>query len=82
MKLLSTISLLSGLIKAEGLIESEKNTKTLVLLDNFATIETHSTFFAHLEQKLGHELDFEMASSKINFRTYDKWRYQNVVLMA
>lgn len=30
--------------------------KTLVLLDNWATVETHSHFFDHIRETLGHEL--------------------------
>ena len=37
-----------------GLISEEEVTKTLVVLDNWATVETHSMFFAHLKDTLGH----------------------------
>ena len=63
--LISSVAL--GSLVQAGLAES----RTLVLLDNYATIETHSLFFRHLEDKLGHHLDFEMADSKVNFRQFD-----------
>ena len=36
------------------LVSTDLTTKTLVLLDSWATVETHSLFFAHLSNNLGH----------------------------
>ena len=44
-----------------GLIKEDTATKTLVLLDDWATIETHSMFLKHIQEKLGHEVEFAMA---------------------
>jgi len=57
-------------------------TKTLVVLDNWATIETHSSMFNYLEEQLNHRLVFEMADSKIKFQEHDQYQFDNVILMA
>ena len=33
-----------------------------MLLDDWATVETHSTFFNYLSKTIGHEIEFEMAN--------------------
>lgn len=44
-----------------GIIPKKEGIKTLVLLDNWATIETHSIFFESLKQS-GHSILFEMVN--------------------
>jgi hypothetical protein len=78
--LISSVALCN--LAQASIAESNNPSRTLVLLDSYATIETHSLFFRHLEDKLGHHLDYEMADSKVNFKQFDQWRYENVVLMA
>ena len=43
-----------------NMIEESTQPRTLVLLDNWATVETHSMFFDHLSEKLDHEVRFAM----------------------
>ena len=46
-----TLSLLAGLVASSasaGLIEEDTTLKTLVLVDDWATLETHSMFFDHV----------------------------------
>ena len=45
--------LLAAMVKA-GLISEEKVTKTLVVVDEWSAIETHSLFFDHVRVMLGH----------------------------
>ena len=45
-----------------GLISEDNTKKTLVVVDDWATVETHSLFFEHMGKgKLGHEIEFAMA---------------------
>ena len=65
-----------------GFLDEVKQTQTLVVLDSWATVETHSTMFGYLEQSLNHELTFEMADAKIKLIEHDEWKYDNIVFMA
>jgi len=53
-----------------------------VILDSWATIETHSVMLRHLEDTLGHQVHYEMADKKIRFREHEQWLWDNVILMA
>ena len=65
------------------LISDATQTKTLVLLDNWATKETHSIFFNHLANTIGHELEFVMAKDgPHSVKHYDQYYYDNILLMA
>jgi hypothetical protein len=66
--LIGASQLLSALAASPGFIKAEKKTKTLVLLDSWATIETHSHMFDYLRESLGHEVSFEMMESKISLK--------------
>ena len=44
---------LGAMVRA-GLISEEKVTKTLVVVDEWSAIETHSLFFDHVRDKLSH----------------------------
>ena len=48
-----------------GFIQVDKKTETLVLLDSWATIQTHSHMFDYLRETLGHKITFEMIESKV-----------------
>ena len=64
-------------------IKVEKKTETLVLLDSWATIETHGHMFNYLRDTLGHQVTFEMIESKIHLKdSAQQWRFDNIVLMA
>jgi thioesterase domain-containing protein len=77
----STISLLSA-AAAAGLIQTDTQTQTLVVLDSWATIETHSHMFRYLEENLGHNLAYQMADSKLKLKEFDNWNYDNIIMMA
>ena len=58
-------------------------TKTLVVLDSWATIESHSVFFAHLKDKLGHQIEYAMASTGPHIvKHYDEYYFDNIIFMA
>ena len=63
------------------IIKERVGTHTLVLLDNWATIETHSMFFDHMRQ-MGHQVSFEMAVNPGEIKHYDDYFYDNIVFMA
>jgi uncharacterized protein (DUF486 family) len=65
-----------------GYIKQSTQPKTLVILDSWATIETHSVMLRHLEDTLGHHVHYEMADKKIRFREHEQWLWDNVILMA
>lgn len=67
----------------QGFIKVEKKTETLVLLDSWATIETHGHMFDYLKDTLGHHVTYEMIESKIHLKdSAQQWRFDNIVLMA
>lgn len=54
-----------------------------MLLDNWATVETHSTFFDHISKTIGHEIEFVMANQvNLSVKHYDQYYYDNIILMA
>ena len=55
--------------------------QTLVLLDDWATVETHSIFFETL-RKDGHSLAFESANPPPAIKYFDSFFYDNIILMA
>lgn len=53
------------------------------MLDNWATIETHSVFFSHISNKLGHKIEYAMASTGPNtVKHYDEYYFDNIIFMA
>ena len=83
-KALFGVFMLVGLLGMAHLsiIPFKDNKKTLVLLDSWATIETHSIFFDVL-RRAGHTLTFEMATNnppKIKY--YEEYHFNNMILMA
>lgn len=68
---------------AAKFIPEDDVTKTLVLLDNWATIETHSAFFGYLRHEIGHEVEFAMADTGPSIvKHYDEFYWDNMILMA
>lgn len=66
-----------------GFIHKEEVSKTLVLLDNWATISSHKNFFDHLSETLNHEVRFSMIDTEwIDYKYFDMWAFDNVILMA
>ena len=65
------------------LISEDVQVKTLVLLDNWGTVETHSIFFDHLSKTIGHEIEYVMANQvDLSVKHYDQYYYDNIILMA
>ena len=77
-------ALMSGLGKC-GLISEDTATKTLVIVDDWATVETHSIFFDHIGKgKLGHEIEFAMANKgpQGKVKHHDAYYFDNIVMMS
>ena len=64
-----------------GLLPKKEGHQTLVLVDDWATIETHSIFFDQLRSD-GHQLLFETANPAPPIKYYDEYFYDNIILMA
>ena len=77
--LLAACLLLSG--ASAGLLPQKEGIQTLVLLDDWATIETHSVFFDSL-RKDGHSLLFETANPPPPIKYYESYFYDNIIFMA
>jgi hypothetical protein len=64
-------------------VAEDDEVKTLVLLDNWATIETHSTLFDHLKNSIGHKVEFAMADVGPSIvKHYDEFYWNNILVMA
>jgi hypothetical protein len=72
-RLLALVSFVSGAATAAE--------QTLVVLDSWATVETHSVMFKYLE-KQGHQLTFKMADASFELKEHQEWSYSNIILMA
>ena len=77
-------SLTSTHLASAGLIKQDTATKTLVLLDDWAMVETHSQFFGHIRDHLGHEIEFAMADTGPAgmVQHNDQYYFDNIVLMT
>ena len=64
-----------------SLIPKKQGIQTLVLLDDWATLQTHSIFFETLK-KDGHNLVFENANPAPQIKYFDEFFYDNIILMA
>lgn len=68
-----------------GLISEDTVTKTLVVVDDWATVETHSLFFEHMGKgKLGHEIEYAMANTGPlgKVKHHDAYYFDNIVMMS
>ena len=66
-----------------NLIKEDNATKTLVVVDDWATVETHSVFFDHIRNKLGHKVEFSMSDDSVQkFKHHDAYYFDNIVLMT
>lgn len=70
------ISMLAAVSAATNKIQ------TLVVLDSWATIETHSVIMKYLEEKLGHQLTFSMSNANVKLKERGEWNFDNIVYMA
>ena len=78
---LSSLLALSSLTSGK-LVKEDTATKTLVVVDDWATVETHSRFFSHIKDTLGHKLEFSIATSVQKFKHHDAYYFDNIVLMS
>ena len=78
---LSTLLALGQLAGAK-LINEDRATKTLIVLDDWATVETHSVFFGHIKNKLGHKVEYSMSNSVQKFKLHGAYYFDNIVLMT
>ena len=59
-----------------------------MLVDTWATLETHSIFFDHIQNMGGknHTLEYKLiagnANDKVEIQAYQKYFYDNIILMA
>jgi hypothetical protein len=76
------ISLLFGsLIKAQ-VLPKKSGIQTLVLLDDYSIVETHSIFFDSM-RKDGHDVHYEMITPNApSIKYYEEYYYDNIILMA
>ena len=75
------VALLVGLIQSQ-VLPTKKGIQTLVLMDDYQLVESHSIFF-HSLQKDGHVLHYEMiAPSAPYIKFWDDYHYDNIILMA
>lgn len=84
MKVVSSLilSLLFGMMAKAEVLPKKAGISTLVLLDDYAIVETHSIFFDSLT-KDGHNLQYEMISpSAPPIKYYEEYYYDNIILMA
>ena len=81
-KQISSVAFLLVLSTASAsLIPRKQGIQTLVLLDDWATIDTHSIFFESLRRD-GHNLVFEGANPPPLIKYFDDFFYDNVIFMA
>jgi len=64
--LLACMGLSEHTVQAGTFVQEKSQNKTLVLVDTWATIETHSIFFEHIKTMGGgnHTLEFKLISGK------------------
>mmetsp|Transcript_16059 Transcript_16059/g.27087 ORF Transcript_16059/g.27087 Transcript_16059/m.27087 type:complete len:137 (+) Transcript_16059:47-457(+) len=69
-------------------VREKSENKTLVLVDTWATLETHSIFFDHI-RSMGagnHTLEFKLISGsstdEVNIQQFNKYFYDNIIFMA
>ena len=69
-------------------MQQKNQNKTLVLVDTWATLETHSIFFEHIKSMGAgnHTLEFKLISGNPNdpvgIQQFNKYFYDNIILMA
>ena len=69
-------------------VQPKSANHTLVLVDSWATLETHSLFFEHI-RKMGagnHTLEFQLIDGNpnddVSIERFEKYLYDNIILMA
>lgn len=75
-------------VNAGTFVQEKSQNITLVLVDTWATLETHSIFFEHIKTMAGgnHTLEFKLISGSPNepvgIQQFNKYFYDNIILMA
>jgi len=75
-------------VQAGTFVQEKNQNITLVLVDTWATLETHSIFFEHIKTMGGgnHTLEFKLISGSPNdpvgIQQFNKYFYDNIILMA
>jgi hypothetical protein len=77
----AVLLLLLGTAAFGSLIPKKDGLQTLVLLDDWATLDTHSIFFESLRRD-GHNLVFEGANPPPQIKYFDDYFYDNIIFMA
>ena len=75
------LSLLLGSQVSAQLQAKKEGIQTLVLVDDWSLLESHSLFFDNL-RKDGHAISFESANPPPNIKYYESYFYDNIILMA
>ena len=78
----ATILSLISVVSSGKLIREDLKTKTLVVLDNWATVESHSMFFDHVRDTLGHNVEFAMHDWDGKVKHLDSYYFDNIIMMS
>ena len=78
---LATFMLLFSSMTSASLVPQKEGVHTLVLIDDWSLVQSHSIFFDQL-RKDGHQLEFSSAIPSPSIRYYDEFLYDNIILMA
>ena len=69
-------------VACAGLIREDRSTKTLVMLDDWATVGSHSLFFKHISDTLDHQIEFAMADKgPVNLEAGAS-AFDNIIMIA
>jgi len=75
-------------VSAGTFVPAKSQNRTLVVVDTWATLETHSIFFDHIRQMGAgnHTLEFRLISGSAQesqvIQQFNKYLYDNIILMA
>ena len=84
MKVVSSLilSLLFGAFVKSNVLSKKEGIQTLVLIDDYSIIETHSILFDSMRRD-GHVLQFEMVTAQTPaIKYYEDYYHDNIILMA
>ena len=87
LSLLNLIVFVLATVQAGTFVAEKSQNKTLVLIDTWSTVETHSMFFDHIRTMGGqnHTLEFKLisgAGEEVKIQKFNKYFYDNIILMA
>ena len=79
---------IDGTYARQTFVQEKSENKTLVVVDTWATLETHSIFFDHIRQmgSGNHTLEFKLISGSptenVDIQKLNKYYYDNIIFMA